>query len=41
MASSIPSEYVRLLKQFISLCDAQPDLLHAPELEFFRQWLTK
>jgi len=41
MPQSIPTEHVRLLRQFISLCDAQPELLHAPELEFFREWLTK
>jgi hypothetical protein len=41
MPQNIPSEHVRLLRQFVSLCDAQPELLNAPELEFFRQWLTK
>lgn len=41
MPNAIPVENVRLLKQFIALCDAQPELLHAPELEFFREWLTK
>ncbi|CAF0746222.1 unnamed protein product [Adineta steineri] len=41
MPQKIPSEHVTPLKQFISLCDAQPELLQAPELEFFRQWLTK
>ncbi|CAF3904606.1 unnamed protein product [Rotaria sp. Silwood2] len=41
MSNSIPSEHVQLLKQFIALCDAKPELLHAPELEFFREWLFK
>jgi hypothetical protein len=41
MPNTIPSEHVRLLKQFISLCDAQPELIHAPEFEFFRKWLAK
>ena len=41
MPNTIPIEHVRLLKQFIASCDAQPELIHAPELEFFRQWLTK
>lgn len=41
MSSAIPAENVRLLRQFVGLCEAQPDLLHAPELEFFRQWLRK
>jgi hypothetical protein len=41
MSQPIPNEHVRLLRQFVTLCDAQPELLHASELEFFRQWLTK
>ena len=27
MPQNIPSEHVRLLRQFVSLCDAQPELL--------------
>jgi hypothetical protein len=41
MPQTIPSEHIRLLRQFVSLCDAQPELLHGSELEFFRQWLVK
>jgi len=41
MPQNIPSEHVRLLRQFVTLCDAQPEMLQAPELEFFRQWLKK
>lgn len=41
MPSSIPAEHIQLLKQFILLTDTQPELLHTPELEFFRQWLIK
>lgn len=41
MSSSIPADHIRLLRQFVSICDAKPDMIHAPELEFFRQWLTK
>jgi hypothetical protein len=40
MPANIPAEHVRLLKQFVSLCEAKPELLQAPELDFFRQWLT-
>lgn len=41
MSQKVPPENLRLLRQFIGLCDAQPDLLQQPELDFFRQWLTK
>lgn len=41
MPNAIPAEHVRLLKQFIAICDAQPELLQSPELEFFRDWLGK
>ena len=38
---NIPTEYVRLLRQFVSLCEAKPEMLHVSELEFFREWLAK
>jgi len=41
MPQAIPAEHVRLLRQFVTLCEARPELLQAPELEFFRQWLSK
>ncbi|CAF4335761.1 unnamed protein product, partial [Rotaria magnacalcarata] len=41
MSKNIPTEYVRLLRQFVTLCDGQPETLEAPELEFFREWLAK
>ncbi|CAF0892856.1 unnamed protein product [Adineta ricciae] len=41
MPEDIPAEYIRLLRQFVALCDAQPELLQAPELDFFRDWLSK
>ena len=41
MSEDIPAEHIRLLRQFVALCDAQPELLQAPELDFFRDWLSK
>jgi hypothetical protein len=41
MPQNIPTEHVRLLRQFVGLCEAKPEMLQAPELEFFRQWLSK
>lgn len=41
MPQNIPAEHVRLLRQFVTLSEAQPELLQAPELDFFRQWLAK
>lgn len=33
-------DHVALLKQFIGMCQANPAVLHAPEFEFFRDYLT-
>ncbi|CAB3402824.1 unnamed protein product [Caenorhabditis bovis] len=32
-------QYVLLLKQFVSACTANPNLLHDPKLEFYRDYL--
>merc|ERR1711937_653997 len=32
-------EQLTLLKQFVSLCKANPTVLHTPDLLFFKQWL--
>jgi len=38
---NIQKEHVKLLQDFIYLCDKNPEIIHAPELAFFREWLLK
>lgn len=33
------SQQLELLNSFVKLCKAQPDVLHTPELAFYKQWL--
>uniref|UniRef100_A0A8R1HJR4 TPR_REGION domain-containing protein n=1 Tax=Caenorhabditis japonica TaxID=281687 RepID=A0A8R1HJR4_CAEJA len=33
-------DHVALLKQFIGMCQSNPAVLHSPEFEFFRDYLT-
>uniref|UniRef100_A0A915HI21 STI1 domain-containing protein n=1 Tax=Romanomermis culicivorax TaxID=13658 RepID=A0A915HI21_ROMCU len=35
----LQKEYVALLRQFVDLCSKQPEALHSPELQFFRDFI--
>ena len=35
----LPPDQVRQLRSFIDICRSNPDLLHAPSLDFFRKWI--
>jgi hypothetical protein len=37
--SAYNKEQLDLLKQFVSLCQANPRVLNLPELSFFKSWL--
>ena len=39
MSFDLPSSAIEQLKGFIHLCRAKPDLLHKPELAFFKDYL--
>lgn len=39
MAFPLPQDKIRDLKLFIDLCRKDPDLVHHPELEFFKNYL--
>jgi suppressor of tumorigenicity protein 13 len=39
--SAYNKEQLDLLKQFVGLCQTNPDILHLPELSFFKDWLLK
>ena len=41
MASKIDPTQVTLLKQFIAIVSAKPEMIHLPELSFFKDWLKK
>lgn len=41
MASKFDNFQLSLLKQFVDLCKEKPELLHAPQLKFFRDWLER
>ena len=41
MASKMDNFQISLLKQFVDLCKQKPDLLHSPQLKFFKDWLEK
>jgi len=36
----IPSDNLELLQRFVQLCKLEPDVLHAKELSFFKDWLV-
>jgi suppressor of tumorigenicity protein 13 len=37
---SVDQNQVKLLKEFVALCKMRPDILHLPELKFYKDWLT-
>lgn len=41
MASKFDDTQLSLLKQFVYLCKEKPELLHAPQLKFFKDWLER
>ena len=41
MASKMDNFQLSLLKQFVDLCKQKPDLIHSPQLKFFKDWLER
>ena len=41
MAAKFDNLQLALLKQFVDLCKDKPQLLHAPQLKFFKDWLVR
>ena len=41
MAAKFDNLQLTLLKQFVDLCKDKPQLLHAPQLKFFKDWLVR
>jgi len=41
MASKMDTVQLTLLKQFVELCKTKPELLHTPQLKFFKDWLER
>lgn len=41
MASKFDNTELTLLKQFVELCKGKPELLHSPQLKFFKDWLER
>ena len=41
MASKMDNFQISLLKQFVDLCKQKPDLIHTPQLKFFKDWLER
>ena len=41
MASKFDNFQLALLKQFVDLCKEKPELLHTPQLKFFKDWLER
>ena len=37
---SLPAAKVNALKEFVGLLESQPDLLHTPQLAFFKSYLV-
>ncbi|CAF1250955.1 unnamed protein product [Didymodactylos carnosus] len=37
----LPKEHILLLKNFVNLCEKNPEIIQVPELDFFRTWLIK
>ena len=41
MASKMDTAQVALLKEFVRVVSAKPEILHLPEMGFFKEWLLK
>ena len=41
MASKMDNFQLSLLKQFVDLCKEKPELIHTPQLKFFKDWLGR
>ena len=41
MASKMNANQVALLREFIKVVASKPEILHLPELGFFKEWLLK
>lgn len=41
MSLKIDHERVKQLKQFVTLCQANPAVLNSPDLVFFKEWLER
>lgn len=39
MGTSIPADQLKMLKEFVLLCQTSPDVLHLPELVFYKHYL--
>merc|ERR1711962_338853 len=40
MGAMFQKDQLDLLKQFVLACEANPAILHTPELSFFKDWIT-
>lgn len=41
MSGTIPPAQIQLLKVFVQACKSSPNILHEPELAFFKSWLEE
>ena len=41
MSASFDNFQLNLLKQFVQVCQGKPELLHSPQLKFFKDWLER
>ncbi len=39
--SGISKDQLRLLKEFVQICKAKPEVLHLPELAFYKEYLQR
>jgi suppressor of tumorigenicity protein 13 len=39
MSQKIPAEFIQQAQQFVNLLKTKPDILHAPEMKFFRDYI--
>lgn len=37
--SQIPNEFIQQAKQFVTLLKSNPEILHAPEMKFFKEYI--
>ena len=39
--SGVSEAQIKLLKQFVEICSAKPELIHLPELSFYKEYLER
>ena len=39
--SGVNEAQIKLLKQFVEICKARPELIHLPELSFYKEYLER